>query len=349
MYHLLPITWLIQLGLSQEEHQQKHNKAFFLTEDDVGECRRKVLLAYFQRIPEDQRQGKAPLRTREWYVGRYSLMDEQKDDDDDGGAAQPIAPPESNQDVNMPDEEESSGAAASATPGAAASATPGAAASSSGAAASATPGAAASATPAITELTMMPPHVPLPSRTKAIERLRNLLRAQRAVHEAWVDIAFRLISRIVQVIKPPIKRWRLKQFGSHYYMLALPDSDVDIQLQIHELPPGSVDVDVSMAICETLRRVAPSGSMITDISDSAISATGTVMFKVGGKAVDFRSDVHKEGFPKTWTGARRTSEFLRAAVSAFSDEKIEGIRVFLTWVKGDSALRSSSHHSYHYH
>ena len=60
----------------------------------------------------------------------------------------------------------------------------------------------------------------------------------------------------------------------------------------------------------------------------------TYEFKLGGKAVDFRSDLHISTWVHAVAFARKTTEFLRAAVSAVSQEQAMGIRVFLVWLRG---------------
>ena len=61
----------------------------------------------------------------------------------------------------------------------------------------------------------------------------------------------------------------------------------------------------------------------------------TYEFKLGGKAVDFRSDLHLSTWVQAVAPARKTSEFLRSAVSAVSKDQAMGIRVFLAWLRGD--------------
>ena len=48
--------------LYQKEHEEKHSNAFLLDEHDVAEARQKIILAYYQRIPRLQRQGREQAR-----------------------------------------------------------------------------------------------------------------------------------------------------------------------------------------------------------------------------------------------------------------------------------------------
>ena len=61
----------------------------------------------------------------------------------------------------------------------------------------------------------------------------------------------------------------------------------------------------------------------------------TYEFRLGGKAVDFRSDFHVPSWVHAVDPARKTSDFLRAAVSAVSQDQAIGMRVFLAWLRGD--------------
>ncbi len=148
-------------------------------------------------------------------------------------------------------------------------------------------------------------------------------------HEAWVRLIIKFLAIIVSHFEPHLQEWNLQQFGSHCYLCCLPDSDVDVQLAVQWLPPGVTDVDVTVGIAGAIRHRAITWHKLSGCSDKAIAHKQTFEFKIGGKAVDFRTDLNAD------TGARRLSEFLRAAFTVAPSYHLTGIRVFLVWVKGD--------------
>ncbi len=88
-------------------------------------------------------------------------------------------------------------------------------------------------------------------------------------------------------------------------------------------------MDVTVGIGEAIRKRARSWQKLSGCSDKAIATKQTFEFKLGGKAVDFRTDFNAQ------TSARRLLDFLREVVTAAPRDQLIGIRVFLAWVKGD--------------
>ncbi len=150
-----------------------------------------------------------------------------------------------------------------------------------------------------------------------------------SAHEAWVELIMKFLEMIVSRFAPYLREWSLKQFGSHRYLCCLPDSDVDVQLSVQSLPPGAADVDVTVDVAVAIRNRAASWQKVSCCSDKAMAHKQTFEFKIGGKAVDFRTDLNGDT-----AGARRLSDFLLAAVTVAPIYQLTGIRVFLAWVKG---------------
>ena len=89
-----PREWVGEM-MSYEKYQEEHKKfpgAYDLSEEDVAGTAHKIVLAYIQRIPKQERRGLKPPQPRQWIVGRYSLSDQQVDDDSEQG--EPIGEPD---------------------------------------------------------------------------------------------------------------------------------------------------------------------------------------------------------------------------------------------------------------
>ena len=84
--------------------------------------------------------------------------------------------------------------------------------------------------------------------------------------EVWKGLVFALLSGYAANFQPLLGGWEVAEFGSHRYLLALPDSDVDFQLKLRCLPPGLAAVDVTMAIGTSIRRLAAQWQLITGVA-----------------------------------------------------------------------------------
>ena len=149
--------------------------------------------------------------------------------------------------------------------------------------------------------------------------------------KAWVEVVENLLTEVLNL--PPrlaLAEWRLMKFGSHCYNCCLPDSDVDIQIVVRNLPAEMTDVDVTMKVYNAIKTLAKTCPLITHCTDAAMAAKQTLEFRLGGLTVDLRCDLNGGG------SGRVLSDRLAVAVSAIPDHQQMGIRIFLAWVKGHS-------------
>ena len=95
-------------------------------------------------------------------------------------------------------------------------------------------------------------------------------------HEAWAQLIMTFLESFVKCMEPPLHGWELLQFGSHHYGMCLPDSDLDVQLQLSMLPvniPGMTSTDVTVAIGEAIRK--SQWAAVSGVSDSAINSSNS--------------------------------------------------------------------------
>ena len=77
---------------------------FAAMQEDVARCKSHILMAFMTRIPRGQLHGRAKPRPREWYVGRYRLIDEPPEDSDEGG--EPMESAEAINEIPGPEKDE---------------------------------------------------------------------------------------------------------------------------------------------------------------------------------------------------------------------------------------------------
>ena len=189
-------------------------------------------------------------------------MDKQEDDDDEDSAVR-IVHPEAYLDIKLPEDDDepdlSSPAAASAAP----------------AAASAAPAAASAASaPPPPRTRQPPPRGGVEAETRREEAMESFVAwidKTMVAHDAWAQLVVVLLHGLAMRMYPRLPEgWQLAPFGSHHYRLSLPDSDLDVQLQVRALPPGLTSTDVTMAIGQGLRGC--SWPAVSGASDSAIKS-----------------------------------------------------------------------------
>ena len=103
---------------------------------------------------------------------------------------------------------------------------------------------------------------------QAIRHAVDWIEETMTAHEAWTRVIMTFLESFVKSMRPPLIRWELKEFGSHHYGLSLPDSDVDVQLQLPMLPAGLKEQDVTMAIGQAIRQ--SQWAAISDVSDAVM-------------------------------------------------------------------------------
>ena len=108
-------------------------------------------------------------------------------------------------------------------------------------------------------------------RTLAISHVVGWIEETMAAHEAWRRLIMTFLTSFVKRTRPPLHGWELKEFGSHHYGMSLPDSDVDVQLQLSMLPIGVKEQDVTIAIGQAIRQ--SQWAAVSDVSDSAINGS----------------------------------------------------------------------------
>ena len=94
-----------------------------------------------------------------------------------------------------------------------------------------------------------------------------------AAHEAWMLLIMTFLASFVESMQHPLQRWELKEFGSHGYGMSLPDSDIDVQLQLSVLDNGRSEPDITMAIGQAIRQ--SQWAAISDVSDQAIDSSNS--------------------------------------------------------------------------
>ena len=186
-----------------------HTKAYRLNNEDILGVRAKILLAYMTRIPKLQRQGKEEARPREWYLGRYRLLDEQEEESEDDGA-EPMEDPDTYREILLPEDEEASGVGAADSaapappqpPGAAPAQPPGAS------------GVGAAGSVALVPTTPPPDDMkPLcigmggnmpDEREGAVLEFAGWIDDEMAVHQEWVELVRTLLSGLAARHSPPL-------------------------------------------------------------------------------------------------------------------------------------------------